>query len=178
MNYYEHHIGKESEMTTGLPAELNGGAASTAEQNFSMERLGSEDLLERHFSPFVETALTEITRRLRADWLTSCARLWGDLADISKITATKGSGRDKFVVFFLRDGFLQFSQFLCLFEYLFLQGEYRRLSVDELVSELEKGRNRYLGEAGRSYRFNYSDGAADSGQDACSGCGDSGRVHF
>ena len=136
--------------------------------------------LENRLDPVVEAALANIVEGLRHDWCARMAFYWGDITRICKVAATRNS-LDQRIFFLLRDGFSQFSQFLCFFEYLFLQGKYRDLSVDELVSELEKGRNRYLGEAGRSYRFNYSDGAADPGQDTgsgCNRCGDSGRVHF
>lgn len=136
--------------------------------------------LQNGLDPVVEAALANIVEGLRHDWCARMAFYWGDITRICKVAATR-DGLDQRIFFLLRDGFSQFSQFLCFFEYLFLQGKYRDLSVDELVSELEKGRNRYLGEAGRSYRFNYSDGAADPGQDTgsgCNRCGDSGRVHF
>ena len=133
--------------------------------------------LQNGLDPVVEAALANIVEGLRNDWCARMAFYWGDITRICKVAATRDS-LDQRIFFLLRDGFAQFSQFLCFFEYFFLQGKYRDLSVDELIAELEKGRNRYLGEAGRSYRFNYSDGAADPGQDTGSGCGDSGRVHF
>lgn len=133
--------------------------------------------LQNGLDPAVEAALANIVEGLCHDWRSRMAFYWGDITRICKVAATRDS-LDQRIFFLLRDGFAQFSQFLCFFEYFFLQGKYRDLSVDELIAELEKGRNRYLGEAGRSYRFDYSDGAADPGQDACSGCDDSGRVHF
>ena len=133
--------------------------------------------LQNRLDPAVEAALANIVEGLRHDWCARMAFYWGDITRICKVASTRDSF-DQRIFFLLRDGFAQFSQFLCFFEYFFLQGKYRDLSVDELIAELEKGRNRYLGEAGRSYRFDYSDGAADPGQDACSGCDDSGRVHF
>ena len=133
--------------------------------------------LENGLDPVVEAALANIVEGLRHDWCARMAFYWGDITRICKVASTRDSF-DQRIFFLLRDGFAQFSQFLCFFEYFFLQGKYRDLSVDELIAELEKGRNRYLGEAGRSYRFDYSDGAADSGQDTGSSCGDSGRVHF
>ena len=136
--------------------------------------------LQNGLDPLIEAALANIVEGLRHDWRSRMAFYWGDITRICKVAATRDS-LDQRIFFLLRDGFAQFSQFLCFFEYLFLQGKYRDLSVDELVSELEKGSNRYLGEAGRAYRFNYSDGAADSGQDTGSGCdrcGDINRIHF
>lgn len=136
--------------------------------------------LQNGLDPVVEAALANIVEGLRHDWCARMAFYWGDITRICKVAATRDS-LDQRIFFLLRDGFAQFSQFLCFFEYFFLQGKYRDLSVDELVAELEKGRNRYLGEAGRAYRFNYSDGAVDSGQDTGSGCdrcSDSNRIHF
>ena len=136
--------------------------------------------LQNGLDPLVEAALANIVEGLRHDWRSRMAFYWGDITRICKVAATRDS-LDQRIFFLLRDGFAQFSQFLCFFEYFFLQGKYRDLSVDELVAELEKGRNRYLGEAGRAYRFNYSDGAVDSGQDTgtgCDRCSDSNRIHF
>lgn len=107
--------------------------------------------LQNGLDPVVEAALANIVEGLRHDWCARMAPCWGDITRICKVAATRDS-LDQRIFFLLRDGFAQFSQFLCFFEYLFLQGKYRDLSVDELIAELEKGRNRYLGEAGRSYR--------------------------
>lgn len=148
---------------TPLSADLNICSATATRKKFSGDGFGSENLLESHFSPFIEASLTEITRRLRSGWLFSCARVWGDLTDISKVAAAEGSDRDKLIVFLIRDNFAQFSQFLCLLEYLFVQGEYRHLSVHELVAYLQKCRNGYLGDFGRAYRFDYSDSAVNAG---------------
>ena len=136
--------------------------------------------LQYGFDPVVEAALANIVEGLCPDWRARMAFYWGYITCICKVAATWESLYQR-IFFLLRDGFAQFFQFLCFLGYLFLQGKYSDLSINEMVSELEKGRDRYLRGARRSYRFDYFDGAFDSGQDSCSGCGrcgDSNRIHF
>lgn len=120
--------------------------------------------LKDGLDPLVEATLANIVEGLRHDWRARMAFYWGDITRICEVLAARDDLSQR-VFFLLRDGFCQFSDFLCFFEYFFLQGKYRHLSIDELVAKLEECRNGYLGDVGRSYGFEYVDGAVDAGKD-------------
>ena len=139
--------------------------ADEARRDIRSSSCTSEELfLENGLDPLVEATLANIVEGLRHDWRARMAFYWGDITRICEVLAARNDLSQR-VFFLLRNGFCQFSDFLCFFEYFFLQGKYRHLSIDELVAKLEECRNGYLGDVGRSYGFEYVDGAVDAGKD-------------
>lgn len=100
--------------------------------------------LKDGLDPVVKAFLTDIVRRLTDDWLSGCASKWGSIIEISKATASRNH-LDKSVTVFVREGFSQFSQFLALLRYLFLQGECDRMSRNELSLYIRNSVDNFFG---------------------------------
>ncbi len=128
--------------------------------------------LEHGFDSFVKASLTDIVRRFADCWLSGCALEWGSIVEISKDASTRND-LDKLVTGFLRSGFSQFSDFLCLFRYLFLQGECDRMGRDELALYIRNSIGNFLGRVGREELVQYLQGCGYATNGADDGCGNS-----
>lgn len=107
--------------------------------------------LEDRLDPlFIEAPLANMVRRMRRDWIASIAPYWGDIVAINKLVIPE---IDQRVAVLLRQGFAQFSDFLCFFEYYFVDLHYRELSIDQFLIKLDDARRYYIGH-GRHSGFN------------------------
>ncbi|TNW25543.1 hypothetical protein [Xylella fastidiosa] len=95
-------------------------------------------------SPVVDAWLANVMHRLRNSWLDGPALLWGDIHPIHKCATTDLQKR---IALLLRDGFLEFSQFLCGIELLALEleqgvvlNEQSSLGCDKRLAELRSSR--------------------------------------
>lgn len=104
--------------------------------------------LKYGLDPLVKAFLADIVRRLTDGWFSRCASEWGPIVEISKAVQTRNR-LNQLVTTLLKSGFSQFSDFLCLFRYLFLQGECNTLSADELVLYVGNSLRNFLGRVGR-----------------------------
>ena len=91
---------------------------------------------------FVEALLTNMVRRMRRDWITAIAPYWGDIVAINELSIPE---IDKRVTVLLRQGFAEFSQFLCFFEYYFVDLHYRNLSREDFLIKLREARRYFIG---------------------------------
>lgn len=127
--------------------------------------------LKHDLDPFVKASLTDEVRRFADIWLAGCALEWGPIVEIGK-NAASGNDLDKLVAGFLRSGFSQFSDFLCLFRYLFLQGECDRMGSDELALYIRNSIGNFLGRVGRDELSQYLKGCGYAANGAGDGCDD------
>lgn len=74
--------------------------------------------LEYRLDPTAQALLTDVMWRLRGEWLTGPALLWGAIHPIRQLTIPEV---DKRIATTLATGFLQFSQFTCALEMLVLE---------------------------------------------------------
>lgn len=93
-------------------------------------------------SLFIEAPLANMVKRLRRDWIASIAPYWGDIVAINKLLIPD---LDKRVAVLLRQGFAQFSDFLCFFEYYFVDLHYRNLSRENFLIKLHEARRYFIG---------------------------------
>lgn len=91
---------------------------------------------------FIEAVLANMVRRIRRDWIASLAPYWGDIVAINELSIPE---TDKRVAVLLRQGFAQFSDFLCFFEYYFVDLHYRNLSREDFLIKLREARRHYIG---------------------------------
>lgn len=124
--------------------------------------------LEDGLDPLVKAFLTDIVRRLADDWLSGGAFIWGPIVEVSKASASRGH-LDKSVTAFVREGFSQFSQFLALLRYLFLQGECDRMSSDELALYIRNSVIDLFGRMSRERFSEYVKRVGDGSDCACDG---------
>lgn len=92
----------------------------------------------------VEADLAEVVQNLRSAWVAHMAGYWGDIHPIDK---KAGNELEQRVATALCDGFFHFSQLLCGFEVLLLQGKHLSvvseksiLGLEQLVVELRNDR--------------------------------------
>lgn len=138
----------------------------------------SHTFLENGNEPLsIEADLAGIVQRMRMDWIRCIAPFWSEIVAINKRPASE---LDKCIAVLFGQGFVEFSNFLCLFEHLFVDLKYRDLSREELIHNLGKAGRKFL-ESGIDFDgFNeiYSRlDCADNGRRACGDCGELGDIH-
>ncbi|KRG47369.1 hypothetical protein ARC20_03310 [Stenotrophomonas panacihumi] len=137
------------------PSDDTKGITATAEPLLRIE----EGVAERAFDPAtialqdgtltsIPAGLAQVVGDLRRAWVAGPALMWGGINSICKDAASEVDQR---VVILLREGFFEFSQFLCGLELLALEieksavlSEEGALGAQQRVVELRKLRSRLV----------------------------------
>ncbi len=117
--------------SVGRIGDIEGGATNRAMPGEIPCAKGQDDLSV--FWP-VETFLTHVVLRLRADWISHMGASWPSVCAVNELA---GSEIEKRVARLLRDGFADFGQFLCGLEVFLLQGKQLHVVGKEAVLGLE-----------------------------------------
>ena len=114
----------------------------SANGSFSARDFGDQAGLENRLDPlFIEAPLAHIVWRCRRDFNRFVLPYDGSVISIYKQPIPE---IDKRVLALFSQGFLQFSQFLCAFDCLFVDAKYRNLSLQDFIGELGKIRRQFI----------------------------------